>query len=408
MKNKSIKIGICFGLILILGVSPSVFAGPGHWVALDWSQEISQGFLQQATCDEDDNIIVVGHDFSTYQGIVMKQAKTTGGIIWQTRTGGIFYSQNYFSVDLTSSGYIIAGGYRQKINSYERVAYFQKYNPNNGNVLQWKIYQGPSGTQPYCNNLIVNGDYTYATLNVKDLASGYGQGILLKLDTNTLNIVGSLTRFSPVQFFYDVTVDSQGYILVAGVYVNTRVESGYDTFILRCDSSLNVIDEYILSCFSAIYDRPNALTVDSQNNIFVAGTKIIDGEYYPYLVKLNSSGAILWQQESTSSWAVPTGEFRDVAMRYNNVIVAHVNTPFNTQGGEVDAFHAVMYNGATGSQMLSIINENELNDPYNNYESHGVAVDSTGAIIVCGFLDKDPQPEGLSKMVTRRYITNIY
>jgi hypothetical protein len=347
---------------------------------------IGEGIAVKTVVDSKDNIIIAGYDWVMMTGLVAKYNKDSGSTIWCHRSRYIGHGQKrFFGVDVTAYDNIIVGGGKQNLNTGVIDTIFEKRTSGRGIRVASSSFKHPNGGSSYCDNLVISCNNVYATL-CSETANGMYDGVLLKLKASTLQVVGDLIRPDREQTFCDVTVDSNGDVLVAGMY-GEATENDCDTFILRCNSDLTVLDEFSISIYSGIGNRPNAIDVDQDNNIFVAGTKISNNGNVPYLVKLNSTGTVLWEQADTSGWLVPDGEFTDMALRGEDVVVSHAQVPYCW--GNSDAFHVLLYNGTTGNQRLEILNETELVDQ-KAYQSLGVAVDSHSDIVACGLIDLSP------------------
>lgn len=362
-----------------------------------WANEgIEEGVAVKTVVDSKDNVIIAGLDWVMASGIVAKYGKD-GDAIWFQRSRYIGHGQKrFFGVGVTAYDNIIVGGGKQNLNTGVIDTIFEKRTSGRGLKVASSSFSNLDGGSSYCNNLVISGNNVYATL-FSATSNGMYDGVLLKLRASTLRVVGELIRSDREQTFCDLTVDSNGDVLVAGMY-GEAIENDCDTFILRCNSDLTVLDEFSISIYSGISNRPNAIDVDQDNNILVAGTKISNGENVPYLVKLSPTGTVLWEQADTSGWLVPDGEFTDIALRGNDIVVSHAQEPYFW--GSSDAFHVLLYNDTTGNQRLEILNETELVDQ-KAYQSLGVAVDSHGDIIACGVIDLSPML--FSPTLVRKY-----
>lgn len=151
--------------------------------------------------------------------------------------------------------------------------------------------------------------------------------------------------------FFDIKVDSQGNILVAGFFQGTMdfdpsatvlnitsvSQNNGDIFVLKLDSNFNLI--WVKTMGSGGRETATALAIDSQNNIIVTGTYQTNLDLDPstsvfnvngtndatdtntFICKLNSTGDFLWGKSIVRGGNVYFVKPLDIKTDTNNNIV---------------------------------------------------------------------------------------
>ncbi len=123
------------------------------------------------------------------------------------------------------------------------------------------------------------------------------------------------------EYGYDVALDSQGYVYVAGS--NGTTYPTFDVLLLKFNSSGD--QEWIRTWDSGDYDAGWALKIDNANNIYIAGQTTSVGDLL--LLKYDSFGVYQWN----STFGGVNGQHGyDLALdSSNNIYVAGLNTTTN-------------------------------------------------------------------------------
>ena len=226
------------------------------------------------------------------------------------------------------------------------------------------------------------------------------QGVI---DTTFAN--GTKTGLA-MNFAFAVAVDSQSRVYIAGNQQNcVSGSSGWDDAIFRFDSSGNLDATYGNAGTRCIDfdtndgDGPNAIALDSTDNLFVAGSSWVSGTYNASVAKLNPSGTVLWRYRYNGSGsdagASPIFEAHGIAFDGARVYAVGTNG---------------LYQGTrTASFVLGLQSSTGALDP--NFNG-GIATDSTayayyGATTSGGkLLAVGGTPGANRKMLTRRFTTN--
>ena len=177
-------------------------------------------------------------------------------------------------------------------------------------------------------------------------ADEHGQGIAVEESTGNIYVVGyngtwnvdydvTLIKYNSNgdqqwnvtwddgrnEYGYDVALDSQGYVYVAGS--NGTTYPTFDVLLLKFNSSGD--QEWIRTWDSGDYDAGWALKIDNANNIYIAGQTTSVGDLL--LLKYDSFGVYQWN----STFGGVNGQHGyDLALdSSNNIYVAGLNTTTN-------------------------------------------------------------------------------
>jgi hypothetical protein len=149
-------------------------------------------------------------------------------------------------------------------------------------------------------------------------------------------------------------------------------------------------------------DYPNAITTDSQGNIYVAGFTngafsgfTNSGPQQSVVIKLNSSGQMLWIQQFASYG--PSQATSLTVDRQGNLIVGGVNVIKGSNGGRVQLGYVSKLAGATGSVIWT--QGNSSGGVY--YFVTGVSADPSGNVIVVGDFQGTGNTSGTTYMIAK-------
>lgn len=241
------------------------------------------------TTDSDGNIYATGEEYSEVTGgsgadTFVVKFKKDGTLLWKKRYGSsyIYDKGMAISVDNYGNVYLAAQGGMTLLK-------FDK----DGNILWQKYYT----TQFYYDSAIVMTIDTSGNIYIAGGAYttlGGNDGAIVKIDKNgnllAKKVIGG-TASTNGDGIDCVKVDSSGNVYIAG---GTRTEKvGYqDTFIMKLDSSLNIIWSKRYGSVDAS-NTPYQMDVDPSGNIYVAG-EIYGDDGDGYLIKVANDGTFQW------------------------------------------------------------------------------------------------------------------
>ncbi len=170
---------------------------------------------------------------------------------------------------------------------------------------------------------------------------------------------------------YDVAFDHDDDIIVVGVWPNSTGSSTYDWAIAKFDTDGNYLWNVTVPWHATQNDFAYSVEVDSQNNLFVGGVFRNNSDDWA-LIKINSSGSVLWKRNLPWSNTVS----------YSGMSVAvdsSDNVYFAGQGYNTTYDFSVMKLDSSGNQLWNrSINYGSSDAAYD------VAVDRSGDIFVVG------------------------
>ncbi len=193
-------------------------------------------------------------------------------------------------------------------------------NNSNSIYIAGRVPDGTPAAMGFVAKFDLNGTYLWNATYVNGSQS-YGQGLAVDLDNNAY-LVGytyagtkdvfiakystsglslwnttwswNTTSLSSYDFATAAAANGSDYVYVAG-YTNTHPTGGnnYDIFLLKLDSSGNYV--WNRTCGSPSTDYANAVTTDTNGNIYIAGD-IYNGsnQYDAFVAKYDPDGNQIW------------------------------------------------------------------------------------------------------------------
>jgi len=273
----------------------------------------------------------------------------------------------FYDVAVDSNDNIIVVGEIQHRNTEDiRNIYVVKYDPD-GNVLWDRVYKRYLLTpRDLCTGVAIDSnDNIFVSIRSQEKDSNDYKGWILKLSPNLgLKIKESIHPDKSI-IFYDVATDSNDNVFVAGYIPTSGVMK-----VVKYSNDLALLDEWSILIRPI---EPQAINVDPNNNVIVAGSIGFYKKEKQYLVKFSSDGTILWSNKSTE-----LGIWYDVvALGPNVTAVAGINGGNETIG----RFYVGLYN-ENGIEFKRFLGGKLTN--LQMFFSYGLDVDNNGDIVVAG------------------------
>ena len=314
--------------------------------------------------------------------VIKVPASGGGGFsTWSHRITANGTADAAFGVAVDGAGNAIAAGTVQSVvGGVEANAFtVAKLDAATGGELWTQFLTGSAGAG-------LNGGLGVAIDSAGDiLAAGYLQNTAVhvdfsvaKLDRNTGDEVWRSSINGDAgndEQALAIAVDGAGNAIAAGYVVNQA--TGQDFAVAKFDgaSGAELWRKFVDSDGgSGLRERANAVAVDAQGNIFVAGLLAFSANSFT-LMKLNgATGAEIWRQMSSGggeALALAIDSAGDVAVTGNAFM-----------GGTGNTTVVMKINGATGG----ILWRQDVGVLRSTAEAHAIAVDPAGNIVAGGFI----------------------
>ncbi len=161
-------------------------------------------------------------------------------------------------------------------------------------IFEWNTTWGGFATDSAFSLVIDYDESLYISGNTKSFGAGNGDLFLLKF--NNLGILQWNVTWGgiEIEFGGKIVVDSMGYIYLVG----RKANGNSDICLIKYNSSGQKEWEKIWGSSVSSYLIPEDIAVDSNDNIYITGTKYNTTTYTADLIiiKLNSSGYEEWMQ----------------------------------------------------------------------------------------------------------------
>lgn len=310
-----------------------------------WSKTYNSGFNDKANgiaVDSGKDVIVAGYktNADATTDIFVTKYDTNGNVAagWpKTYDGGIAADDVATGVAVDSSDNIIVAGRSSNGTNSDFIVI--KYNPDG--TPFWSGLEGNGGIA----KIYDGGDIDSAN------------GVAVDSGDNSIIVTGDTTV--PATFntnFLTIKYNSSGTLVWSKTYDNSSVTDSWD--------------------------KPNAVTTDSGNNIIVAGYSQNNDITYEndfYTIKYNSAGTVVWEKRYANGFY---NEANGVAVdSLGNAISAG-----RTNDGANDDFRIIKYSAADGTE---IWNKTYGTGAGVNDIANGVAVDRNNSIIIAGQIGGD-------------------
>lgn len=332
--------------------------------------------------DASGNIYVVGTSFNTGTSgdITLLKYDSTGILLWSNN----YYLNNGNSEDagldikLDNSGYIYITGYGTANNSKTLVV-TQKYSPA-GELLWTKTENGPSGNSRGIELAIDNSGNVCVTGFVS--SANTTDAVLVKYNSSGDLVFKEITGGEGEDKAWSITVDDEDNIFIAGYKTNS--ENNTDCYIAKFDSSGSLSWERTYNGTGGGEDKAWAILADDEGDSYITGSSTDWTNNVNYVtIKYDASGDLVW-----SSFYNGTGSGSDISnaigLLYVEGNVSKVITAGQSWGTNNNYdFAVVQYDASTGSE--SSVTRYSLNEQTDD-RPQDIAVSSVNArIYITGY-----------------------
>lgn len=273
---------------------------PNYWVK--WG-DINDGLIRKVKYLDKNNIYFCGQYFNRGTGFIGK-TNESGEYLWIKEFNAPGSTQ-FSSIDFDSSGNIYVAG-----NSYfsDALTYFiiAKYDSLGNVIWQKTLENSVSGGLDALK--VSNSGYIYVSGFTTGSGEGQGDILVMKLD-QSVNIIWQRTLGSfNFEFAVALALDSSENLIISASNSDNMIIVKYSS-----SGSLQWQRNYGQSISpetSDSYEYGDSIAIDSNNNIYIAGTIyaesfIFGGGYFvPFgvILKYNPSGILQWQKSVSSGF----------------------------------------------------------------------------------------------------------
>jgi len=334
----------------------NTFMGSGNWdygygIAIDTSGSVHVAGLSATTWGTPVNAHAGNTD------AFAAKLDTNGNLLWNTFMGSGLGDYGYdIALDAGGNAYVTGRSWAPWGNSVRAYAgdddAFAAKLDTNGNLL-WNTFMG-SGSWDYGNGIAVDTGgnayvtgYSQATWGTPVNAhTGSDNAFAAKLDTNGNLLWNTFMGSGVGDFGNDIAVDAGGNVYVTGYSSATwgtpinMYAGGDEVFATKLNTNGNLLWNTFMGSGSLEYG--NGIAVDSNGNVYVAGTNwatwgnpvsTYSGDSDAFAAKLNNNGVLQWNTFMGSAYE---DEGFGIAVDSNgNVYVAGYS--FDTWGAPVNA-----------------------------------------------------------------------
>jgi hypothetical protein len=301
------------GGYVVAGVTESFGAGGRDFyvVKLDssgnvlWTKTIGGSSLDIANSiiqSSDGGYVVAGRTWSFGAGhsdMFVVKLDSSGNVQWTKTIGGSSWDYANSIIQSSDGGYVIAGGTGSFGAGYDDI-YVVKLD-SSGNVMWTKTIGGSNYDVAY--SIIQSSDGGYIVAGYTgSFGAGYADIYVVKLDSSGNVLWTKTIGGSSRDEASSIIQSSDGGYVVAG-WTSSFGAGGYDFYVVKLDSSGNVL--WTKTIGGSDNDFAYSIIQSSDGGYVVAGRTESFGAGYVdiYVVKLDSSGNVLWTKTiGGSSW----------------------------------------------------------------------------------------------------------
>ena len=359
--------------------------------------------LPNAGTDSTEDIFIVKYD-------------TSGYVLWAHRAGGIYIEEtSALTTDVAGAVYIGGITYSDTIifdtitlsftGTSSNNMFLAKYD-SSGHVVWAKNFGGgdiggdidpESISVDALGNVYVSGVFssTWVTFGTTTLSNSTGAPMFLVKFSPSGNVVWAKAVQGGAGYYVSSDIDTMGHIYVTGTFggtvsfdaISLFSNGSNDMFLAKYDTSGNVI-------WAKNYGTPDAeygnnLTTEISGNVFISGffhgpsfplgPDILVNSYSPitdyYLVKLDSSGNVVWARNSIGPGNVGLA----------GVAVDHSDNVYTTArfvGSTITFGHDTLHNSNPGNFAIFVTKYDALGNNIWSTGPTGIAGTSSGGIAI--------------------------
>jgi uncharacterized delta-60 repeat protein len=332
---------------------------------LQWQKNLQTSVVDSfaIAIDSNKNVYITG---SSGNDIYLVKYNVSGIVQWQKKLGSNAYDTST-SIVIDANDNIYVGGFVIGQDNSILV----KYDVNGNSIWQKGLYISGSKAGIFGTSIDING-------NVLVVGQGgvYGSAFLFLAKYNSSGILQWQRKLdtSSEDIGYGITSDSLGNIYTIGRVNGTSY--GQYTLIAKYNSSGVIQWQRILDNDYA--DNGYSITVDSLDNIFIAGSTIDNG----FIAKYNSNGNIQWQKQLSGS-AGSTELYAIVADNLASIYVAGYT------GGTLILAKLPKSGISLGTGNYTISGNTLIYSDSNFIESAGTVAESSSSLLLTSF-DNNP------------------
>jgi hypothetical protein len=250
-------------------------------------------FAISITHSSDGGYVVAGFTQSFGAGgwdMYVVKLDSSGNVVWTKTIGGSSDDYAYSIIQSSDGGYVVAGQTRSFGAGWDDI-YVVKLD-RSGNVLWTKTIGGSSFDGAFSIIQSSDGGYVVAGYTIS-FGAGYWDIYVVKLDSwgnvQWTKTIGG----SSFDIAHSIILSSDGGYVVAG-RTGSFGAGGWDMYVVKLDSSGNV--QWTKTIGGSLTDIAFSIIQSSDGGYVVAGWtgSFGAGEYDFYVVKLDSSGNVVW------------------------------------------------------------------------------------------------------------------
>lgn len=298
-----------------------------------WITKIGNSGAAGISTDLNGNIYACG-SLTTTDTVGMTDAflvkyDASGDIQWNRFLGGTT-ADSFDVITIDSSNNIYVAG-KTSASGISR-SLLAKYNTSG--TLQWSRTLGTNTALHNNSWLAIDTDSSGNIYVAGETYNTAQRGIIAKYDSSGTVIWQKSVDGGPYQFS-SLATTADGVSYVSGTNLSGPA-GGQDIAIFKYDSSGDVVWQKNLGTASG-NENPADIKIDSSGNLYLCGRASVGGVTSPILIKLDSEGTILWQNQLVVSLAAAPSYM--AVDESNNVYVAG----WIISGGNYNV-HIVKYN----------------------------------------------------------------
>jgi hypothetical protein len=269
-------------------------AGP---VAVGWTKTFGvQGNYEEGRVvipTSDGNYLVAGYkdrEIALADLYLIKMAGD-GTEIWSTTVGGDYNDEAYAAVETADGGFAVVGKTRVLGDYYD--IYLVRTN-SSGAVLWETTLGGADDDYAYALAEMPDGGFALAG-NTFSSGAGYSDAYAVRTDASGAVIWEKTFGGADADYFYDLVANADGSVVLAGSTASSGAGQG-DMYAVKVASDGTTAFEATVG--GAEDDAAYALAATADGGYVLAGITYSYGAGYSdaYAVKIDSSGAVVWQQ----------------------------------------------------------------------------------------------------------------